>query len=66
MIKYFDGETEISEQDIYFIVQNNGTAILDDFKQVEFSDCCEASLDIRTHYRRPIKICSNCKKDILK
>mgnify|MGYP006899630727 CR=1 FL=1 len=64
MIKYFDKNVELSEENIYYLVQSYGTVVLDDYDKVEFSDCCKVLLDFRTHYKKHIKICSKCGKDI--
>jgi len=66
MVKYFEDGKEVSEQEVYYQVLSYGTVILDDYEKVEFSDCCKALIDTRTHYKSHIKICSKCGKDILR
>ena len=64
MIKYFDKGVRVSDSEIGNLVMTYGTVVLDDFDKVEYSDCCEANVVNRTHYKRLIKICSKCKNDV--
>lgn len=64
MTKYYENGKELTENEKGLLIMRYGTVILDDLDKIEFSDCCESTLDTRTHYRRPIKICSKCGKDV--
>ena len=64
MFKYYENDKELSDSTVYYLVLEWGTAILDDLDSKEFSNCCEAVLSHRTHYRHVIPTCSKCSKDI--
>ena len=64
MKKYYENGVELDCCEINMLVKSYGNVVLDDLESKEFSDCCEADLDTRSHYKRLIPICSKCGKDI--